>query len=64
MVASTDILEGETLTNENIWVKRPGNGDFDAEDFYDLIGKKLLKYSIRNQLKKKIYFNCRLKISS
>lgn len=57
VVASTDILEGETLTNENIWVKRPGNGDFNAEDFYDLIGKKASKnIASGNQLKKEDIF--------
>ena len=25
---------------ENIWVKRPGNGDFLAKDFNNLLGKK------------------------
>ena len=33
------IKKGETLTKENIWVKRPGTGKILAEHFNDLIGK-------------------------
>jgi sialic acid synthase SpsE len=33
------IKRGETLTKENIWVKRPGTGKILAEHFNDLIGK-------------------------
>jgi sialic acid synthase SpsE len=34
------IKEGETLTKENIWVKRPGTGKIPAEQFDSLLGKK------------------------
>jgi len=34
------IKKGETFTNENIWVKRPGTGEILAEEYQDLIGKK------------------------
>lgn len=33
------IKKGETLSKENIWVKRPGTGKILAEHFNDLIGK-------------------------
>jgi N-acetylneuraminate synthase len=33
------IKEGETLTKENIWVKRPGTGKIPAESFDSLLGK-------------------------
>lgn len=39
IVSLCDIAEGEVLTAENIWVKRPGKGDFSAEQFEDLIGR-------------------------
>jgi N-acetylneuraminate synthase len=39
IVAIEDIEAGETLTEKNIWVKRPGNGDFSADDYEDILGK-------------------------
>ena len=43
VVAIKDIVPGETLTEQNIWVKRPGGGDFNVNDFEKLIGKKCIK---------------------
>lgn len=40
VVAIKDIMEGETLSKENIWVKRPGSGPYFAKDYNSLIGKK------------------------
>ena len=37
------IKKGEIFSEENIWVKRPGKGDFSADDYFSLIGKKALK---------------------
>lgn len=34
------IAEGETLTKDNIWVKRPGTGKILAEHFDSLLGKR------------------------
>ncbi|MCY2687864.1 N-acetylneuraminate synthase [Salinimicrobium sp. TH3] len=34
------IKKGETLTKENIWVKRPGTGEISAEQYKELVGKK------------------------
>lgn len=39
VVAIKDIQVGERLSEENIWVKRPGGGDFSADDFEGLLGK-------------------------
>lgn len=36
------IKKGETLTKENIWVKRPGTGKILAEHFESLLGKKAI----------------------
>lgn len=40
VVAIKDIKIGETLNEDNIWVKRPGGGDFNADEFDSLIGKR------------------------
>ncbi len=39
VVAIKDILPGETFTDSNIWVKRPGTGDFLASHYEGLLGK-------------------------
>jgi N-acetylneuraminate synthase len=39
VVAIQDIAVGGRLSVENIWVKRPGGGDFSAKDFESLLGK-------------------------
>ena len=43
VVAINEIKKNEKLTTENIWVKRPGNGDFLAKDYQSLLGKTALK---------------------
>ena len=39
VVSIKDILPGERLSKLNIWVKRPGKGEFLAKDYDNLIGK-------------------------
>jgi sialic acid synthase SpsE len=39
VVSIKDIPKGETLTRQNIWVKRPGTGQIKAVDFEKLLGK-------------------------
>ena len=34
-----EIKAGEVLNVDNIWVRRPGKGDFNAEEYADLLGK-------------------------
>lgn len=41
--AIVDIKKGETLTQENIWVKRPGTGKILAEHYNSLLGKKAVR---------------------
>lgn len=48
IVATKDISKGEIFNKKNIWVKRPGNGDFLAEKYDDLIGKKSLSNIKKN----------------
>lgn len=40
VVTIKPIKKGEEFTKENLWVKRPGNGEILAEEFESLIGKK------------------------
>ena len=42
VVAIRDIQPGELLGEENIWVKRPGGGDFGVLDYDALLGRKAL----------------------
>ncbi|EHZ2902524.1 N-acetylneuraminate synthase family protein [Vibrio vulnificus] len=39
VVTISEIQAGEVFTRENLWVKRPGTGDFLAEEYESLIGK-------------------------
>lgn len=39
VVAIRDIAPGQKLSEENIWVKRPGGGDFTVVDYESLLGK-------------------------
>ncbi len=43
VVSIKDIKKGERLSNKNIWVKRPGTGDFLADKYEFLLGKKAKK---------------------
>ena len=40
VVAIRDIQSGEVLSEDNIWVKRPGGGDFGVLDYDMLLGKE------------------------
>lgn len=53
VVATKDILKGERLSLSNIFLRRPGNGDYKVKDFIKILGKKAKK-DIRNntQIKK------------
>lgn len=42
VVAVADIEIGESFTKNNIWVKRPGGGDYSVHDYKTLIGKTAL----------------------
>jgi N-acetylneuraminate synthase len=56
VVSIKDILPGERLTKKNIWVKRPGKGDFLAKDYNKLLGKKIKKRIISGEYIRKKYF--------
>jgi N-acetylneuraminate synthase len=48
VVAIKDIQPGEKFTTDNIWVMRPGNGDFAASRFEELLGKFSKNKILRN----------------
>lgn len=51
VVCTKDISPGETLTSENIWVKRPGTGEIKARDYDKVLGKKVCRnLKINSQL--------------
>lgn len=53
VVAIRNIKKGETFDSSNLWLKRPGNGDFKAADFESLIGRTAKQdIKIGNQIKK------------
>jgi sialic acid synthase SpsE len=53
VVTIKDIKEGDKLSKKNIWVKRPGLGDFLAKDFKKLLGKKVNKKIQKNKYLRK-----------
>ena len=40
VVSIKNIKKGEILSKDNIWVKRPGKGEYMSKDFNKLLGKK------------------------
>jgi N-acetylneuraminate synthase len=48
VVSLKDILPGEKLSENNIWVKRPGTGEFLAKDFSKLIGRVVKKRILKD----------------
>jgi len=58
VVSTKDIQPGEKLSESNIWVKRPGIGDFLAKDYKKLLGKKVnIKIASGEFIKKKYVKN-------
>ena len=53
VVAIKNIEPNSKLNKNNIWVKRPSTGDFSANDYFRLLGKKTSKKILKDtQLKK------------
>lgn len=40
VIADREISKGDILTRDNLWVRRPGTGDFSADDYEALLGKR------------------------
>lgn len=49
VVAIRDIAKGQPLSEDNIWVKRPGTGDYSAADYNNLLGKITSKSIVAGQ---------------
>lgn len=43
VVTTRDIKAGDLLTEENIWVKRPGTGEIRAEEYKRILGKRVVR---------------------
>jgi len=41
VVVTKDLEVGQILSEENIWLRRPGGGDFSASDYDNLLGRRL-----------------------
>jgi N-acetylneuraminate synthase len=53
VVATKDILKGEKLSLSNVFLRRPGNGDYKVKDFIKILGKKVKRFIKKNtQIKK------------
>lgn len=57
VVAMRDINPGEALSEDNIWVKRPGTGEIKAGAFNAIIGKRTKKVIKRDEQIKWEYLN-------
>ena len=49
IVADVDITKGSLFTKENIWARRPGNGEIPGYDYQKIVGKKARIAIKRNQ---------------
>lgn len=49
VVAIRDVQPGETLSEDNLWVKRPGTGEIKAERFGEVLGRRLIRPLARNE---------------
>ena len=43
IVADKKLFKGEIIKEEDIWARRPGNGQIPADKFDDLIGKRVIR---------------------
>ena len=48
IVADRNLKRGEIITSNDIWARRPGNGEIPADKFDDLIGKVINKEITKN----------------
>ncbi len=48
IVADGNLKQGQTITSNDIWARRPGNGQIPADKFDSLVGKKINKNISKN----------------
>ena len=58
VVADKDLPQGHVITEKDIWVRRPGNGEIPDFEFDNVIGKILKKSVKRNHQLKWSDFSC------
>lgn len=49
VVAIRDIAPGETISESNIWVKRPGTGEILAKDYRSILGRSAARAITKNE---------------
>ncbi|WLV25350.1 N-acetylneuraminate synthase family protein [Aciduricibacillus chroicocephali] len=49
VVTTVALSKGDILTEENIWVKRPGTGEIKAESYKGLLGRKVIKDILQDE---------------
>ena len=49
VVSIADLQPGDALSEENLWLRRPGGGDFSAADYDDLLGRRLVRGIARGE---------------
>lgn len=49
IVADKDLPAGHVISESDIWARRPGSGEIGVENFYRLVGARLLKSVERNE---------------
>jgi len=49
LVADRDLKKGQIIEMEDIWARRPGNGEIPGFEYEKVVGKKLLKNLNRNE---------------
>ena len=48
VVADRDLQQGHVISENDIWARRPGTGEIAASEFYDVVGRQLLRSVARN----------------
>lgn len=43
IVADQDLKKGTIIDKSHIWARRPGNGEISGSEFFDILGKELIK---------------------
>jgi sialic acid synthase SpsE len=53
VVADRDLVAGTVVTADDIWARRPGSGEIAGDEFFDVIGMRLTRDVVRNEMLKR-----------